>query len=410
MNSNNLKPPYDIIGRKFNYLTVLDFVGTKRIGKHTISVYNCKCDCGNEIHATRNELLYNRRKSCGCMNPSKFKDLTGMKFERLTVISQAETRISPSGSRDILWNCKCECGNEKVVSGHALRQGKIVSCGCYNKERITTHGYSKTRLYGVWLGMKTRCYNKNDSHYEDYGARGIKMCDEWKNDFMAFREWAYSHGYDENAPKGVCTIDRINFNGDYCPENCRFVSSEIQAINRRSTYDITENDDSYGTKFISAADIAKEKGIPLATLYSRIYRGWSDDKIFDPTNHRERLLTCYGKTQSISQWGRELNIPSSTILDRLKRGCSPEEALAQNIQRIEYITYQGITASLNEWNTAMGLPPKTVYNRIRRNIEPEKAITLPMKGLVNGMFEIGEDGKPHVLPGMEYESRNDENK
>ena len=100
-----------------------------------------------------------------------------------------------------------------------------------------THACSRVgkveRLYKVWLSIKTRTTNKNCRHYKYYGGRGISMCDAWKNDYLAFRQWAYSHGYDQDAPRGKCTIDRINVNGDYCPENCRWVDQKTQVANRR---------------------------------------------------------------------------------------------------------------------------------------------------------------------------------
>lgn len=124
--------------------------------------------------------------------------------------------------------CRCTCGNEKILRLDHIKNHKSAHCtACWN------HGYSKERLYMVWIGMRERCYNKNATRYSCYGGRGIIVCKEWNNSYLAFREWALINGYDENAKKGECTLDRIDVNGNYCPENCRWISNTIQARNKR---------------------------------------------------------------------------------------------------------------------------------------------------------------------------------
>ena len=116
-----------------------------------------------------------------------------------------------------------------------LVTGAVISCGCNLIERNTKHNFSRTRLYKVFRDMKTRCYNQNSPDYKNYGGRGIKICDEWLNDFTAFNKWAYENGYDENAPKLACTIDRINNDLGYSPENCRWVDIATQNRNKRQS-------------------------------------------------------------------------------------------------------------------------------------------------------------------------------
>lgn len=138
------------------------------------------------------------------------------------------------------WLCLCDCGNTKVVSARDLIYGGTRSCGCLRVETTRrrgqhnkTHGEGhngKTRLYGIWQGMKTRCYNKNSKDYKRYGGRGIVICDEWLNDYVKFRNWAIQNGYHDNL-----SIDRVNTNGCYSPENCRWGTAKEQAANRRST-------------------------------------------------------------------------------------------------------------------------------------------------------------------------------
>jgi hypothetical protein len=164
-------------------------------------------------------------------------DETGKRYGRLTVV-----RRYGSDKGNATWLCVCDCGAEKIVRGTYLRAGKTRSCGCLEHETRVhngyrrmrpTHGMSKSRLHDVWHGMKARCYRRTHPHYKDYGGRGISVCDEWVNDFYAFAAWALSHGYDEKAPKGKCTLDRIDPDGDYCPENCRFADMVVQQNNRR---------------------------------------------------------------------------------------------------------------------------------------------------------------------------------
>lgn len=168
-------------------------------------------------------------------------DYTGKRIGKLTVIERANT---PSGAGlHAKWVCKCECGNIVTILSSSLKAGQQ-SCGCKVVEDHLTHGFTGTRLYNVWNCMKQRCGNPNNKNYEQYGGRGISMCDEWKKDFAVFRTWALKNGYDENAKRGICTIDRIDNDGDYAPDNCRIVDMKVQSNNRRKTC----KGDCYGIK------------------------------------------------------------------------------------------------------------------------------------------------------------------
>lgn len=202
----------------------------------------------------------------------KFVDLTGKKFHRLTVIKRLENKIYKNGSQKARWLCKCECGKESIVASESLTGNHIKSCGCLKLETLkkvnTKHGGKHTRLYRTWIGIKTRCYNKNEYSYKDYGGRGIIVCDEWVNDFQAFHDWAIENGYDDNL-----TIDRIDVNGNYEPINCRWADKNTQMNNTTRSHYLEYNGETH-----TIAEWSKIKGLKYSTFFYRIKRGWSIEK------------------------------------------------------------------------------------------------------------------------------------
>ena len=159
---------------------------------------------------------------------AKVKDLTGQRFGMVVVIEEAGR--TKSGS--VIWNCRCDCGNTIMETCSNLKSGRVTSCGCKKIERIgklnRTHGMRNTRLYRIWLNMKNRCNNRNAERYADYGGRGIKVCQDWDQSFIAFYQWAIQSGYQDKL-----TIDRVDNNGNYEPNNCRWITLSEQNKNKR---------------------------------------------------------------------------------------------------------------------------------------------------------------------------------
>lgn len=203
--------------------------------------------------------------------PYQKKDLKGKRFGMLEVISF-------SGIKDgrAWWLCNCDCGNTKMMAGSELSRGRCKSCGCLraieNKSRAK-HGMADTKIYSVYRSMMKRCYLKSSQQYNNYGGRGISVCDEWRFGFENFYDWVQTSGYQEGL-----SIDRINNNGDYCPENCRWATVQEQGNNRRTNVPVTIRGETH-----NMYEWAKMSGVSIQTIHYRLNRGLSEDELITPT-------------------------------------------------------------------------------------------------------------------------------
>lgn len=271
------RPAVDITGQRFGMLTAVKIDGRDAYGR---PLWLCKCDCGNDKHATYSRLSSGNTASCGCQW-RKIKDETGKTYGRLMI-----TNLSHQDSDgEAHWNAQCSCGRQAVVAGSSLRSGKTRSCGCYGAEQrkvaTTKHSQSNTPLYKVWTAMKQRCSNPNDSGYQHYGARGIT----YHPDFETF-EGFYAYVKDLYVP-GL-EMDRIDNDGDYTYGNLRWTTHREQMENTRRTAVLTRAVDS--TK-VTLRRMAEEHGLTPKALEGRLSRGASLEDALSRKQHERPKRT-----------------------------------------------------------------------------------------------------------------------
>ena len=218
------------------------------------------------------------KRNSGKRHNHKFTDLTGQKFCKLTVVGYAGRY-----KRESLWECECECGNTVFVLTSKLKKGRKKSCGCsrnqLTSESNKTHGHSGERLYRIYILMIRRCENPKAKCYENYGGRGITVCDEWKRNVDSFYKWALSNGYRDDL-----TIDRIDNNKGYSPDNCRWATKIQQQNNMRTNNYITFNNETH-----TLSEWSRIVNKNTTTISGRLRRGWSiEDALFKDINIANR--------------------------------------------------------------------------------------------------------------------------
>ena len=277
----------DYIGKKFGHLTV---IGQSPKTNRYSNKFDFRCDCGNIISEIPSRVLYGHTTSCGkCNFRNKslspifdINEYIGEKYNMLTVIGIAERK--PTDKKWYLL-CKCDCGNTIRVTPYQLKANQIKSCGCLRHISPSyVDGKSNHPLYGTWLQMIRRCENPKSTHYDRYGGRGIKVCEEW-HDFWKFVEWSDSVG---GKPDGY-TLDRINNDGNYEPSNCRWADRETQSSNKSNNLFV-----SYKGKTLTLKQWSVLTGINHQTLINRYRRGWDAKRIIEtPVAHNNGNKTRF---------------------------------------------------------------------------------------------------------------------
>lgn len=250
----------DITGQKFGKLTAI-----RRVYKQ---VWEFKCDCGSIIQSDRYNVTSGKIVTCGCRRKDIKSNLVGKRFGWLVV------RSYHGGG---LWECICDCGNVVNREAGSLKANKECSCGCKQTKFVTKHGLSDEKIYHIWHGMIDRCYNPKTESYRLYGERGIRVCDRWRdeNGLMNFLA-------DMGKPTKEQSIDRIDVNGDYCPENCRWATAEEQSNNKRNNVRIT-----YNGQTKTSAQWARQFGISASALHYRLKRGLEPPLLFYKGNLKQ---------------------------------------------------------------------------------------------------------------------------
>lgn len=254
--------------------------------------------------------------------------IAGERFGRLVVLN----RDFSKESRKSYWLCLCDCGNEKIVRGDTLKEGKTQSCGCLHKEsskvNLTmnhSHKQSGTTLHNKWIAMKGRCYNKNNPKYYRYGERGIEVYEGWRTNFVEFRDWAIKNGYEEGL-----SLERKDVDGDYSPDNCEWIPFKDQANNRRLTKWVEYNGEKINLKQLSI-----KTGINYGTLSRRYNNGYRGEDLIKPLefkpkkkrNGNSNLNECQVKEikellsqgETLTNIGKRYEVSKHCISD-IKRG------------------------------------------------------------------------------------------
>lgn len=199
----------------------------------------------------------------------------GEKYGKLTILKLAKIveYINPKGRKlqKKYYECLCECGKKAIIYQGKLTSGQTKSCGCITHK----HNLHNSRIYNIYAGMKKRCFSITQKDFKNYGGRGITVCDEWKNDFLTFYNWAIKNGYNDTL-----TLDRINYNRNYCPENCRWATPKEQANNKRSNLILNYNNESH-----NVTQWAEKLNIPRHLIYQRIYAGWKTNEVLSGRRH-----------------------------------------------------------------------------------------------------------------------------
>lgn len=394
---------YDLTGQVFGKLQVVRRANNIKTPHGTKARWNCVCDCGNRTTVRAGHLLDpNGTRSCGCQVGKPLEDLTGQTFGRLTVVSRANKRGIKAR-----WRCVCVCGNEKIVAAPNLKNGSVSSCGCWQKESKTIHGMTGTKTYYIWAAIIQRCNNPQNKDFSYYGERGITVCDRW----IKFENFYADMG---ECPENL-SLERLDNNKGYSPENCKWISHKKQMRNTRGNHFIE-----FRGERRTIIEWSEVTGISHKTINRRLKRAWSIERALSTParieHQREDLLTIWRlmiqrctdpSSPSFSDYGgRGIKVcdrwlvfenfckdmdkrPKNSTLDRIDndKGYSPENCRwatlkeqANNKRSNRYIVFNGEMRTLQNWRELTGIPRKVITNRLDNlGWDIERALSTPCK-------------------------------
>lgn len=298
-----MAPIKNIKGQKFNHLTAIEHRGR--------GYWLFRCDCGNEVVRYQGDVVRGSRKSCGCGQHS-VHNLCGKRFGRLVVLEYAGEKK---------WKCQCDCGETTIVSGTALNSGSTKSCGCLRIEtakraKYVKHGKSNSPTFIRWRSMKSRCYYPKNVGYPNYGGRGIKVCDRWLGEH-GFENFLADMG---EVPGREYSLDRIDVNGDYTPENCRWATWKEQSNNKRNSRLITHNGRS-----LTIPQWCDELGFNVNVAYNRYWHGYKTYEELFTINKQKKRVNLYNENgelvrtyPSIKATAEDLGVGIDMVSDRCK--------------------------------------------------------------------------------------------
>lgn len=284
----------------------------------------------------------------------------GEKLGNLLVIKETERKFYPSGASRRMYLCRCDCGNLITTSQEQLLKGKNKMCrSCSSKKTVRfaqaatrkhgeSYGGHYTKLYGVWAAMKRRCQNPNSRYYNRYGGRGIKVCSEWQ-EYIPFRDWALSSGYKEGL-----SIDRIDVDGDYCPENCRWVDMKVQQNNRGN------NITGFG---MSMEALSEKTGIKIKTLYER--RRKNKDISFEELTESADVCKKKINGMTIPEIEALTGISRKNLYARLER--NPSISFEELTEKVEVFKVRVFGKTIPELEKETGIKSTTLRRRLKKN-------------------------------------------
>lgn len=311
------------IGDKFGNLTLIDNTKTGKNRRKMLF----QCDCGTIKYINYVNVKNGAIKSCGCLvHKGRFTDLSNRRFGRLIVLAEdhQEYKKFPGSKYSVLrhyWKCQCDCGNKTIVEQGQLLSGHTKSCGCFQKEQTSKvhriHGETGSRLYNKWRRLISRCYDTTNKRYQQYGGRGITVCDEWlgATGYINFRDWCYLNGYSDKRVKysDMLSIDRKDNDGPYAPWNCRFTNWVTQQNNRSNNKYIFD-----GEETLTQNQCDAKYGYPAGFTSRKRHANWPDHAIiYIMRKGYKNVYKVKNTLKFYDEDGFELLIPTKERLQEL---------------------------------------------------------------------------------------------